>query len=240
MTSILEGLVRLESEISYRVPPPPGAYEFDYLPGNIPVLLSAPHAARHLRQGELKDEDEYTAAIAKLVAEFTGAHVLYATHQSGTDPNRYPGVPYKQKLMTITQAVPVGFVLDIHGAAHRRPFGLALGTMHGQSCPQQRQLILDTLADYGFAPHLSGLASVDVDHAFPAAGSEQVETVTRYVWQELHIPAAQLEINAALRIVVRKADASLPKPYQGDPSYIERTVIAITAVVRALSRSLSR
>lgn len=235
MTSILERLIQLEAEILYRMPPEQGQNEFAVLPGTIPVLLSAPHGAVHTRYGRLKDEDEYTAAISRLVAEQTGAHVIYARRISATDPNFYADVPYKQALQQIVDKAKIGFVLDIHGSSARRDFGMALGTIQGKACPAQRALILRTLAAMGFASALPHHSRLDVDQVFPGAGNSKVETVTRFAWRKLGVPAAQIEINAHLRIVRRKPDASLPGPFAGDPLLIEKTVIAMIELVRALS-----
>jgi len=35
-------------------------YYFSLIEGNIPILISAPHAAEHFRNGQWKEEDEYT------------------------------------------------------------------------------------------------------------------------------------------------------------------------------------
>ncbi len=236
MTDILERLIQLEAEIQYHAPPEQGQPEFEVLPGTIPVLLSAPHGAVHTRYGRLKFEDEYTAAISRLVAEQTGAHVIYAHRLSNTDPNFYAGVPYKQALQRIVDKAKIGFVLDVHGSSARRDFGLALGTIQGRACPDHRVLIMRTLAAMGFDSDLPHHSRLDVDQVFPGAGNSKVETVTRFAWRKLGVPAAQIEINAHLRIVWRKQDASLPGPFAGDPILIEKTVFAMLELVKALSK----
>ena len=236
MPSLIDHLVQLESEILYQLPPSTGKLEFNYIPGSTPLLLSAPHGAVHTRNGKLKVEDEYSAAFARFVAEMTGAHVLYACRKSGTDPNWYPDVPYKKALKQIVETARIGFVLDLHGSSARREFGLALGTMSGASCPAQRGLILETLEKSGFAVENYGLNRLDLDHTFTGAGGEKQETITRFTWQKLKVAAAQLEVNAHLRVAFRKPDASLPKPFAGNPERIKNAVLAIQELVRALSK----
>lgn len=237
MSKVLQRLVELEAEIAYTLPPQPGEVEFRYQKGRIPVLLSAPHGAAHTRRGGHKDEDEYTAAIARFVAEETGAHVLYAHRKSGTDPNFYPDVPYKRMIQQIAGTERINFVLDIHGAAPGRPFGLALGTIWGKSCPTTRPLILESLRRSGFHEESPGFDRLNVDKAFPAAGNHEQETITRFAWQVLGIEAAQLEINAHLRVVERKTDASSPDTYRGDPEQILKTVHAILHLIPALTQA---
>jgi hypothetical protein len=50
---------------------------YKFKKGKIPILISAPHGARHLRNGKWKEEDEYTASIAIKLADLTGAHAIY-------------------------------------------------------------------------------------------------------------------------------------------------------------------
>lgn len=234
---MLNRLVELEAEIAYQQPPEPGEMEFRYRKGRIPFLLSAPHGAQHTRNGRPKDEDEYTAAFARFIAEETGAHVLYAYRKSGTDPNYYPDVPYKQTLKQIALAERIALVLDLHGASPKRPFGLALGTIRGSSCPEYRPLILDSLHQSGFVETATGLDRLDVDQAFPAAGLHGVETVTRYAWQRLGVQAAQIEINAHLRIVERKPDAASPEVFRGNVEGILKTLRALLHLIHALTRA---
>lgn len=236
MSRILKRLVELESDIRYQEPPNPGEVEFEHIPGSLPVLLSAPHGAVHTRTGKLKYEDEYTAGFCRLIAEMTGVHVLYACRMSGTDPNWYPDVPYKQTLKRVVKTAGIRFVLDLHGASSRHDFGLALGTIAGKSCPGQRDAILAALRDSGFSEDRQGLERLDVDHAFKGAGGVHHETVTRFAWQKLGVAAAQVELNAHLRIASRKPDASLPGAFSGIPDQIEKTVFALLHLVRTLSK----
>ena len=60
----LRALVKLERRIvHYDDPVPESAAGLARLEGRLPVLISAPHATRHLRDGAWKREDEYTAAL---------------------------------------------------------------------------------------------------------------------------------------------------------------------------------
>lgn len=235
MYQTITRLQTLETEIFYRDPPPAGEPEFTYRPGYLPVLLSAPHGAAHTRNGRLKVADEYTASFARLVAEKTGAHVLYAHHKSNTDPNFDRDAPYKIYLRNIVETTPIRFVMDIHGASPRRNFGVALGTMHGRAClPHQREKIVKILADYGFMEgyHVNPLDRLDLDNVFP--GGEKQHTVTHYVSQTLKIPAAQFELNAYLRTYQPVSNLH-SMSFKGDPPRIYRAINAFVALVNVLA-----
>lgn len=236
MIDLLDRLVELEADIHYKTAPPEGEREFGYAFGRLPILISAPHGAAHLRNGVLKAEDDYTAGLARLVAEMTGAHALYLRYRSAADPNFHANVPYKTYLRDVVRRNRIRFVLDLHGAAAYRDFGLALGTLNSESCPNERPLILSVLRKFGIQPDGPWLSRLDLDETFTGAGVAEQETITRFVSQQLHVPAAQLELNAYLRVVRRQPDASERDPFRGDAAGIKRAVNMLAALVRALVR----
>jgi hypothetical protein len=189
----------------------------------------------HTRQGEAKEEEEFTAALACLVAERTGAHALYARRRSPTDPNWYTEVPYKKRLRRIVARAEVRFVFDVHGTAPKRPFGVALGTMEGRSCPEQRAEIIARLEACGFQRNAPFPDRLDLDETFTAQGLPEQETITHFVSQRLGVPAAQFELHPLLRVVERRADATLPRPFHGNPERIERIVEALALLVASVA-----
>ena len=236
MPELMGRLQALETEIRYHDPPPAGMPEFTHISGQLPILLSAPHGAAHTRNGQVKGEDEYTSSFARVVAERTGAHVLYTHHKSNTDPNFDQHTPYKAFLKRLIGTAGIKFVLDIHGAAPCRDFGIALGTMHGRTCrPYQRQLIIETLAAYGFkttGADLHRLDRLDVDDTFP--GGEKQHTITQYVSQHLNIAAAQFELNAYLRTLTPYPNGR-GRPFEADRVRVRRAIDAFVALVLTLA-----
>ena len=237
MIAWLTRLEEMESEIEYRLPPGVGQMAFRYTSGQVPVLLSAPHGAAHMRNGRLKEEDDYTSGLVRLTAEVTGAHALYAWRKSNSDPNYDPVSPYKKALRRIVRRKGIGFVIDVHGCAAYREFGLGVGTMRGQSCPHHRTLILRALNRLGFREGGPWLSRLDIDDTFTASGGSRQETITRFCWQKLQVPAIQLEFNSYLRVVRRLPEASERDPFQGDPAHIQRAIRALITLVRVLEKS---
>jgi hypothetical protein len=246
---LLSRLIALEADVRYREPARDGESEIGYAPGRVPVLLSAPHAAIHTRLRQPKEEDEFTGGLARLVAERTGAHALYARRRSDTDPNWYRDVPYKRRLAAIVAQAGIRFVLDLHAASPHRDFGVALGTLRGRSCPPggpvagaatarttgaaTRADIVATFEGAGFGREAQGVDRLDVDRTFTACGLDGQETVTRYVWERLGVPAAQIELHTCLRVAERRPDATSTQPYRGDPQRIARVVRALVDLVRS-------
>lgn len=164
------------------------------LSGRIPVLVSAPHAVTHWRDGREKNADLYTGALALWLHEQTGCAVLAAGRPSQADGNHDPAAvsPYKQELARILRENPVKVVLDLHGAKASQPFDVELGTGPGwegkSALVQEARLCF--LAQ-GFHPK-----KIWSDRLFSAA---KTETVTRFCIQDLKVPALQLEINRKYR-----------------------------------------
>jgi hypothetical protein len=225
-----------ETQVRYRADPAPGQPPFRYLPGTRPVLVSAPHGAVHWRQGEWKSEDEYTAALAYLLAEQTGAHVLYTVRRIRPDPNYDDASEYKKTIARLLRENDIEMVLDLHGARRGRDFGIELGTMSGRTCPDFEATIIRHLEWQGFVrDHRRSLDRLWVNRLFK--GGARQRTVTRFVWEQCGVNAAQLEINAHLRVVRRKPDATLyadEPDFAADPVRLRRTIQALVRIVRAV------
>ena len=242
--AILDRLVALEADVTYRDPPGDGGLPFRHMPGTLPVLLSAPHGAAHRRDGRYKQEDEFTAALVRLVAERSGAHALYAFARSGSDPNHDPRSPYKTALAELVAAHDIRLVLDIHGMSNRHKFGVALGTMRGASCrPRHETLAVEALTAAGFTATTAAEA-----RDFPAlrwdrfvvnhrrfTGGLTSHTVTRFAAEEIGIHAMQFELCGSLRIVRRRGTPAWPDDFRGDPDGIARVVAVLERLARALA-----
>jgi hypothetical protein len=229
----MERLVGLESDVRYLELASAAEPEFLHIPGQTPVLLSAPHGATHTRDDKVKEEDEYTTGIARLVAELSGAHVLYARRKSQTDPNVDPHAPYRHQLRSIVNDFRIRFVLDIHGARSERAFAVALGTINRKSCPDQQTQIVEIFEVYGFGREKPPSDRLVINHPEFTGGVSQ-DTITRFASQHLAVPAAQIELHETCRIVKRFKDAHLKAPFHGDRERIERVVRACAAVVEML------
>lgn len=237
---LLHRLSELETDVRYQEYAEQDAEDFTYIPGLIPVLLSAPHGTVHTRLDKPKQEDEYTSGFVRLVAEQVDAHVIFAQYRSQTDPNWYSDTPYKNTLREVVEREAIRFVLDIHGVAEHRKFGIALGTLHGKSCPKHRKTIIRHLEKFGFNQGADEiLRRLNLDRSFTAEGIEGQETITRFVWENLAVPAAQFELHPSLRIVERRPEATEPEPFQGVPELIEVTVNTFVAMVHELAASSS-
>ena len=236
---LLERLISFEKYILYQDYATQKEPEFTYNPGIVPILISAPHGAAHTRHGNYKGEDEYTASFAQVISESTGAHCIYSRRKSKTDPNVAKDAPYKEKVRQICTKNEIKFVIDLHGMRPIHEVGIELGTRNGKSCPDQKELILQSLGDSGFiADNDDKLLRTRIDAHFSGLGSHTREPMVKFVSERLQIPAVQIEINACNRIVERKNDAAeKDKSFRGNPALIEQTINAFICITNALHQS---
>ena len=237
----LAGMAAFERErVRYHASPPEGQAAFVVVTGRRPVVVSAPHGASHSRRNHRKQHEEDTPAMAHWLAARTGAHAIYTTHAIQPDPHADQDAgAYKAALAALLETHPVKLVLDLHGARGSRDFAVALGTINGVSCPTYENLILDALRAHGFqlAETAPSLDRVALNHPRYTGGVHR-QTVTRFVWEVCGVEAAQLEINAWLRVVQRLEGATdyreAPR-FRGDPARILRLLDALASLVTALA-----
>ncbi len=250
-SELLSALHRLEAEMHPRRIAADGEPWFNCLHGEVPVLVSAPHACRHMRQGKEKMSEEYTAALAIHVAAVTGCHALYTTHKSSEDPNFVNGGEYKNQVARLVAQHNIQLLIDLHGMTNRHHMGVALGTIHQRTCCHQR--VAGPFEQHGFArvnardvlppleftegvplPHGAGAEqhsnTVALDHPLFTGGVRN-HTVTRFAAEQLGIAAVQVEIASVNRIVHRQSVADWPHEYRGNADGIAATVNALIALV---------
>ena len=169
-----------------------GAYQDNIcvLEGNVPVLVSVPHAVPHVRDGQKKSNEVNTDVLGFILHEQNGCHLFVNAGVDG-DPNNDESNVYKDKLAEYVKSHDIAFVMDLHGASASREFDFELGTAHGRNIE-------------GFAecvPSFVSLASmlgwnVTVDECFPANGANRVSS---FVNAHMSVPSLQIEINRKRR-----------------------------------------
>jgi gamma-glutamylcyclotransferase (GGCT)/AIG2-like uncharacterized protein YtfP len=172
--------------------PPENSSGLTLLKGEIPILVTAPHATAHLRMNKLKHEEEYTGAISILLHILTGSYALYTHWASRIDPNFYDDAPFKKKLAEIVKKFGIRFVLDLHGTRTQRNHDIYPGIGSDKEFLLENDLYLYELEK---SVKSNGL-TLGGFHVFSA--SRQM-TITKFVARNLRIPAMQLEINKNLR-----------------------------------------
>jgi len=170
-----------------------------YIAGDIPLLVTAPHASVHRRMGKLKRQEFYTGALSVMLHSLTGCHVLYTNRLMEVDPNYYDDSTFKVRLSEIAKKNDIGFLIDLHGTGTEKEYDIYPGVGINKEFLLEHSNFLDELERAAALNEIS-IGRLDV---FPAA---KQMTVTKYTARELGIPAIQLEINLRLREPEKRPD----------------------------------
>lgn len=212
MKSIFEQIQRLERAFSRNKYNGGGRKNFRFVRGRIPVVVSAPHAVNHFRNGEIKRADLFTGGIARWLAEKTGCHCITSTRFSKSDPNFDPNENganrYQESLCQYVSENDIQIVIDLHGAAATRPYFVEIGTapvlnpLDG-SVDENRSLhghfFIASLIRYSMEFVFGNVPGTDIcvqNRVFTAA---EQNTVTKQVSMATEAAAVQLEINQKCR-----------------------------------------
>lgn len=182
------------------------ADEFEFTAGSIPVLISAPHAVTHMRDGTVKPSEDYTGAIALAVAKATDCHALVATRTGAGDPNRDPldRCRYKQALCSYVRDEGITCVLDVHGMVAASDALVAVGSADGKTV-----VALSGFDDFVTARLRERLNPWCVRFGKPIAlngryGARGSNTVSQTVARECGIAALQIEVATQMRVPTRR------------------------------------
>jgi N-formylglutamate amidohydrolase len=206
-------LIEHERRIAhYDIDPPTLETGIVHVPGTVPLIISAPHSARHQRAGIWKQEEEYTAAFGFALHQQVGASLVYASYQIAPDPHDDGDHnPYKQLLAQMIETTRPKLLIDLHGARGDRDFAYALGTIDGQTFSRYQSALLECFRAEGFtddAPCSLDRVALNLPRY---TGGARLPTITRYVWERHGIPAVQIELNAWVRVVQRFENATNAK-----------------------------
>lgn len=237
LSQTMERLTVLDQLFDYRARAAEGCAWFDIVRGNVPVLVSAPHACMHQRQGVSKMPEEYTGALAYYLAEQCGCHAIVTRFKTDEDPNWQTQGDYKDAIRRLASETEIRLLIDLHGMTNRYHMGVALGTIHGKSC--DADVVLPHFIQAGFKEtatddltpeQKNGWRRVVVDHP-KFSGGVVNHTVTRFAAHDLAVSSVQIELSSEVRVVKSVATDDWPHEYRGNPEAIFATVSALESLV---------
>lgn len=239
MQNDLERLSALDQLFQYRDAAPDGESWFQHTQGKVPVLISAPHACMHMRDGVSKMQEEYTGAIALYLAERCDCHAIFTRYKTDEDPNWHSDSRYKQAIKSMVSDCDIRFCIDLHGMRNIYHMGVAAGTINGSSCTTDQVLPHFINAGYKHASvkdlepdEQNAWRNIVIDHPKFTGGLVN-NTVTRFVSQQLGIPSVQIELSSQARVVYSAATEDWPREYRGNPVAVNASLNALQSLVAA-------
>ena len=161
--------------------------------GKNPILLSAPHAVKQVREGRIKEEDRYTGAIVEILCKTCNCYGIIRNYNAGDDPNKDSlgiGLEYKKKILDIIKENNINLLIDIHGCTNNHGFDFCIGTNNGENLNGNNDIVRKLKRE------LNSIGKVAIDEIFKACLEQNV---SRYVSHNSNIPSIQLEISKKFR-----------------------------------------
>lgn len=158
--------------------------------GQCPVMLSAPHAVEHTRNGQLRYPEPQTAYLSRKLHESLDCPYICKTENQEDDANYDRHSPYKETLVEYIRAHDIKLLIDLHQMAGFRPEQICLGT--GRYVNVNDGELVEYCKQ---AFEAQGITNVTVDRPFAAS---YPYTVSSYIHNKCGVPALQIEINSNL------------------------------------------
>lgn len=167
--------------------------DFEIIEGKVKVMLSAPHAFIHFRNGEVRYAETNTDTLVKEICEKEKCWGIYKTYSSDNDANYDEFSLYRSEAIRDIKRNKIKFLIDFHGMKSERDLDICLGTGRLQNLNGDEELA-NKFAEI-FKKH--GFKNVSIDDPFSA---KHPFTVSSDVHDKCNIPTLQIEINGKYRL----------------------------------------
>jgi len=182
--------LQYESYLSdhYEQLPPDGEPDYQFLGGDLPVLVLAPHATAFFREGEFQEPDTFTGAMGALLHRLSRCHTLTGFYCCVADPMSHLETPMARALADIVKAGQIGLAVILLGSSWPESTGLQV---YGYG-PDPA-----AVEDFAsrFRLRLSSLEPVAADVPEPQLGP-----LTDFAAEGLNIPVAVVKMHKRYRM----------------------------------------
>ena len=165
-------------------------FDSDYIikKGNIPILFTAPHTMKQIREdGSVKLSEPYTKAIALYLNKYFDVNSMIKIKDTGLDANRDNRDKFKIELLRFIKDNNIKLVIDLHGSAKSRDFDIEFGTLNNLSAD------FSTIKELEEAFTENGISNIKYNNPFKGGA------ITEYVYGLKDVDVIQLEINGKYR-----------------------------------------
>lgn len=162
--------------------------------GEVPILVSAPHAVCQLREGAVKDRDGMTGGIVEYLCEELGVFGIVRCWEAGDDPNYAEdewSAAYREEIVRLVREYGIKWVFDIHGCLDKHGFDMDIGVNGGKNVGCDMAMV-ESLAENWRQQDLD----VRIDGKFVA---KWPQAVSNYVHRETGVNCLQLELSGSTR-----------------------------------------
>lgn len=168
--------------------------------GKLPVLISAPHSVRQLRNGKIKERELYTGAIVVEIANQSNCFAIYKIFNNQDDANYdVENNEYKEEVLKIIKENDIKLFIDIHGADDNDIFDIDIGTNNYNNLNGKKEIV----NSFENICKEKGINKIGIDEKFKA---DTFHTITKTVAANTNIPSIQIEITRKYRKIDQISD----------------------------------
>lgn len=165
--------------------------------GNLPILLSAPHAVKQIRNGEIKAHKFYTGAIVECLAKQIGCACITKQYlienAANDDPNTDNAYcSYKTAINQFLQEHTIKLFVDIHGLSSKRESIIDICIDKGKNV--NNMALVSKLQECIHSKFGENTCSID---KYFQAFSDNI--MSKWIHSVFDISALELEINGTYR-----------------------------------------
>ena len=166
---------------------------FTIIKGKSNVIISAPHAYNHMRNGKVKKKDKLTLTLAKMLSELTQAHVIYTNRTIPYDPNYDKLNDYQIELIRYIKENNIDYLIDLHGTKMVRDADLEIGTNTLKNIDNDEDLLQEVVNIF----KINEFNKIRIDKKFK--GSKN--TICNTIHKKTEIKTLQFEISKKYRSI---------------------------------------
>ena len=168
--------------------PRSGEPDYQFLGGELPILVVAPHATACFREGQFQEPDVFTGSIAALLNRTARNHSLVSSYCLAADPYWHLQTPLRKALSSIVKAGKIRLVIFLLGAPWQQAPGIQIRAWGPESSNFEHYA---STLKY----QLSGLEPVAEDQS-----EEFIDPLFKYAARELKVCSIEVRLHKHYRM----------------------------------------
>lgn len=159
--------------------------------GMYPVLISAPHSVRQVRDGKSKVQDLFTGSIAEYLAYENNVWSITKTCNCNDDANYDVESSYKDEISKLIEQNGIKVIIDLHGLSKDKDTDVDICIDNGSNLCEH-----DYLLDFLQEIFVNNQILYGTDEYYRANGDG---CISKYFSKKYNVPCIELEINETHR-----------------------------------------
>ena len=161
---------------------------FQIVEKDIPIIISAPHSAKQLRNGKIQAKEAQTDYFATMISTRENVSCIYKTTFLNDDANADKDSAYKIELKNFIETKGIKYLFDLHTMSDKRLPDVCIAINGGKNIQNRYTELQDIISAF----NSNGISTVTVDEPFKASDPN---CISNYIATNCNIPCFHIEIN---------------------------------------------